>query len=571
MVSSSRLQRASLSLLALTLAASDGRPAAAQSHPIEPGEYLRAVVALQQADYPFAADHMLRALAADPSNRSLRRQTFVAATLAGRSEAARLASGLPDDPSASLLIANDAAIAGRWDDAAHLYSTLPHDGGLADVLRPVLVAWSLAGAGHTDNALQTLAPFIAGARLPGFYALHAGLIADLAGRNDDAATDLHLAQIDAAGLNLSLVRVLAGYAARHGHAQDGAALVHALVSAAPSLAIAETGIDTALADKPVATARDGLARAYRGVASLLTAQAQQTPAAGAASSQSGNTGALLMLRFSDTLDPKSSETALMIADADAALHAPASGLAALAVVAPNDPLAPLVELRKAELQQAAGNDDAARDLLEHLVAAYPKQPGPSRELGEILSDEHRYDEASASFSRAIGDIATPSGDDWQLFFDRAVALDRSHQWNRAEADLKHALALSPEQPFVLNYLGYSDAEQGRNLDAARRMLERALDQKPHDGAFLDSLGWIILKQGDTANAIDTLQQAAELTPEDPTVNYHLGVAYWNAGRKTEALDQWQRALILNPDPNDLPKIEARLKEADLKPAANTTP
>ena len=189
----------------------------------------------------------------------------------------------------------------------------------------------------------------------------------------------------------------------------------------------------------------------------------------------------------------------------------------------------------------------------------------------MLSDEHRYIEAGASFSRAIADIPSPSGDDWQLFFDRAVALDRSHQWNLAEADLKHALALSPEQPFVLNYLGYSYAEQGRSLDGARHMLERALDQKPHDGAFLDSLGWIILKQGDVANAIDTLQQAAELTPEDPTVNYHLGVAYWNAGRRSEALDQWQRALILNPDADDLPKIEARLKEAALKPAATATP
>ena len=171
-------------------------------------------------------------------------------------------------------------------------------------------------------------------------------------------------------------------------------------------------------------------------------------------------------------------------------------------------------------------------------------------------------EAAARFTLAIADTKNPGADDWTLFFDRAVALDHDHQWNRAEADLRHALLLSPDQPYVLNYLGYSYAEQNRNLDEARSMLERALGQKPHDGAFLDSLGWIILKQGRVARAIDQLQQAAELTPEDPTVNYHLGVAYWQAGRRVEAENQWRRALILNPDPDDLPKIEARLHEAD---------
>ena len=115
---------------------------------------------------------------------------------------------------------------------------------------------------------------------------------------------------------------------------------------------------------------------------------------------------------------------------------------------------------------------------------------------------------------------------------------------------------------MLNYLGYSYAEQDRNLDEARHMLERALAQKPHDGAFLDSLGWIILRQKHVGEAIEQLQQAAELTPEDPTVNYHLGVAYWDAGRRVEAENQWRRALILNPDADDLPKIQAHLREAD---------
>ena len=553
-----RHTRPSAIVLAACLIAASVQPDRPNAPPAL-GDYLRAVVALQANDFSFAAEHMLRALAADPANRALRRQSFVAAALAGRPEASRVASGLPDDPTALMLLGNDAAIAGRWDEAQRQFASLPHDGALADALRPALIAWSLLGGGHPDAALQTLTPLIGGTRLPGFYALNAALIADLAGRSDEAASNYHLAQVGSPGLNLSLVRVLASFAARNGHAADATALVHALVAAAPSLAIAEPGIDAALSSRPIGNAREGLAEAYSDIASIMSAQSE----AQEATAVHGSTGALLMLRFSETLDPASTTTRLMIADTDETLHDPTASLDALARLPASDALAPLVELRQAELQRVLGHADVARALLTRLSAAYPRQPLPARELGEMLSDDHRYQEADAAFDRAVADIERPTGDDWELFFDRAVSLDRSHQWNRAEADLQKALALSPEQPFVLNYLGYSYAEQGRNLDAARRMLERALDQKPHDGAFLDSLGWIILKQGQVENAVDTLQAAAETTPEDPTVNYHLGVAYWEAGRRMEAEDQWRRALILNPDPDDLPKIQARLREAAL--------
>ena len=280
------------------------------------------------------------------------------------------------------------------------------------------------------------------------------------------------------------------------------------------------------------------------------------------------TSALLMLRFALALDPGWSETRLVISDLAEQMHDDRAALDVLAPVRASAPLAALVQLRRAELDSALGQDAEARRLYGALIAAYPGQSEPAREEGELLNDEHRYGEAAERLTLAIADRGTPRADDWTLFFDRAVALDRSHQWNRAEADLRHALALSPDQPYVLNYLGYSYAEQGRDLEEARHMLERALAQKPRDGAFLDSLGWIILRQGDVPQAIEQLQEAAELTPEDPTVNYHLGVAYWQAGRRVEAENQWRRALILNPDAEDLPKIQAHLREANALPPSS---
>lgn len=536
------------------------------------GDYLAASVAMQSNDYVFAAEHMLRALAADPRNRRLREQAFLATALAGRPEAQRLASGLSGNVAAALVLGNGLAAAGHWNEAIRAYGALPHDEAVGDLLRPVLVAWSEYGAGHPELGLQTLQPLLNGNRLPAFYALQAGLLADAAGRMSDAAAAYHVAQTASPGLNLALVRVIASFEARTGHLDDAQALVHALVTGIPSLAIAEAGLDASLTARTVADARQGVARAYLSVASMMTAQSRaESEDGGREGGGHGNASALLMLRFSETLDPGWSETRLVLSDVAQGMGDARGAIAAIEPIRGNDPLFALAQLRIAELRHALGDDAGARAIYEDLVRAYPNQPTPSRELGELLSEEHRYAEAVTAFDRAIAATPHPTADDWSLFFDRAVALDRSHQWNRAEADLRHALSLSPDQPYVLNYLGYSYAEQDRNLDEARRMLERALAQKPHDGAFLDSLGWIILKQGNVPAALDQLQQAAELTPEDPAVNYHLGVAYWMAGRRVEAENQWRRALILNPDPGDLPKIEARLREADASAGARPQP
>ena len=142
-----------------------------------------------------------------------------------------------------------------------------------------------------------------------------------------------------------------------------------------------------------------------------------------------------------------------------------------------------------------------------------------------------------------------------------MAEERSHQWPKAKADFEHALKLSPDQPFVLNYLGYSLADMGHDLTEARQMIQRAAERRPNDGAITDSLGWVMLRQGHSQEAVKTLERAAELEPEDSTINGHLGDAYAAVGRKTEALYQWRRALTFNPEPDDKAKLEAKLNTA----------
>ena len=164
-----------------------------------------------------------------------------------------------------------------------------------------------------------------------------------------------------------------------------------------------------------------------------------------------------------------------------------------------------------------------------------------------------------AYDRVINRLRQPMQNDWPLFFSRGVAYERTGQWARAEADLTRALQLSPDQPSVLNYLGYAWADMGRHLEQARDMIQRAAAKRPNDGAITDSLGWVMFRQGKIAEAVKLLERAVGLEPVDATITDHLGDAYWAIGRKIEAHYQWRRALTLKPTPEDAVKLEAKIK------------
>ncbi|HPF78333.1 MAG TPA: tetratricopeptide repeat protein, partial [Alphaproteobacteria bacterium] len=127
-----------------------------------------------------------------------------------------------------------------------------------------------------------------------------------------------------------------------------------------------------------------------------------------------------------------------------------------------------------------------------------------------------------------------------------------------DADLKAALAFRPNHPYLLNYLGYSWADQGINLEEALDMIKEAAMSKPEDGYIADSLGWVYYKMNDFEAAIPHLEQAVELLPYDATINDHLGDAYWRVGRKMEARFQWRRAANYSED--DEGKLKKEIEE-----------
>jgi Flp pilus assembly protein TadD len=179
-------------------------------------------------------------------------------------------------------------------------------------------------------------------------------------------------------------------------------------------------------------------------------------------------------------------------------------------------------------------------------------------LGDVLRGKERFADAAKAYDTAIERTTDPDQKNWTLFYARGIAEERSDQWPKAEADFRKALQLSPDQPYVLNYLGYSWVDKGINLKEGRELLEKAVKQKPNDGAIVDSLGWANFQLGNYPHAVELLERAVALTSTDWTVNDHLGDAYWRIGRKLEAKFQWRRALVLKPDADKIKAIESKI-------------
>jgi Flp pilus assembly protein TadD len=177
----------------------------------------------------------------------------------------------------------------------------------------------------------------------------------------------------------------------------------------------------------------------------------------------------------------------------------------------------------------------------------------------VLRGRKQFAECADVYSKGIDIIRKPEKSNWVIHYFRGICFERAKQWPKAEADLKMSLDLFPDQPHVLNYLGYSWIDQGINVDEGMRMIKRAVEQRADDGYIVDSLGWAYYRLGNMEEAVKHLERAIELKPDDPTINDHLGDAYWRVGRLLEARFQWSHARDLKPEPEDLEKIEAKLK------------
>ena len=230
-------------------------------------------------------------------------------------------------------------------------------------------------------------------------------------------------------------------------------------------------------------------------------------------------------------------------------------------VSKDSPYYRIAQIGRADALGRVDRIDEALETLTSLEKDHPEEVSLPIARGDLLRRVERYEEAGKAYDRAIELTPKPESRHWSLFYARGVCHERTGDWDAAEADLKKALEFRPNQSHVLNYLGYSWIEQGRNLEEAREMIERAVAARPDDGYIADSLGWVQYRLGDFDAAVETMQRAVELNPTDPVINDHYGDTLWVVGRRLEARFQWKRAQSFGPEEEDLKeRIKAKLEK-----------
>ena len=555
---------ASLALAACSQSApgmrSAAEPVAAPAAPMSAlGSYLAARHAQQQRDYPRAAEYMSRTLTDDPDNNDLVRRTFVLRVSEGRvDEAVPLARRIvAQDHGAGLaqivLILQDAK-GGDFAAALQRARLLPSDGAQR-LSAPLLIAWCEVGQQHRAQAAQALDALNDVRGVQTLRDLHAAMIADYAdriGEADEAYKKLIAGQ---AQPTWRAVEVAGNFYERHQRSQEARRLYEGLADSEQGLAVVQPALQRiARGDVPprlISSPQDGMAEALFDLASILD-QRETLDAS------------LIYARLALALRPDFPLAQMLVAEIEEDQKHTAEALAVYRGIDGKSTLSWTARLRSAQALDILDRTDEAAGELKRMAAERPKDPEPLVELGDILRGRSRFGDAVDAYDQAIARVAHPEARHWRLFYSRAVALERAGQWPRAEADLRHALQLQPEQPLVLNYLGYSWIDKGQNLEAALKMIQRAVELRPNDGYIVDSLGWAYYRLGDFGNATQILEHAIELLPEDPTVNDHLGDAYWRSGRLAEARFQWRRALQFKPEADEIKTIETKL---DRGPAA----
>ena len=517
------------------------------------GSYLAARHAGQQRDAAAAAAYYRSALKRDPNNAELLDRAFLSFLIDGDVDEAvkyaeRVALADKNDRVARLvlgvnLLKRKQYVAARRDLAQSIR------GPVTDLTATLLSAWSTLAANDSKGAIAAI-DHLAG---PEWYAifkdLHAGLMYDVAGNQREAGKRLeHAYKLDATALRV--VQAYGSWISRNRSPKEALTIFETFDKALPRHPLVVEAMDKLKAGEKlpplVSNAQAGAAEALYGLGASL-------------GRRGGEDLGLVYLQLSLFLTPSHPLALLSLADLYESLKKPELAIKVYERVPANSPLH-----RNAAIQMAANLDslDRADDAQKHLEALIKQHPDDLEAiiaLGNVLRGHKKFGECANVYSKSVSAIPKPEKANWVIFYFRGICYERSKEWAKAETDLKKALELFPDQPHVLNYLGYSWIDQGIKLDEGMEMIKKAVQQRPDDGYIVDSLGWAYYRLGNYEEATKQLERAIELRPEDPTINDHLGDAYWRVGRVLEARFQWAHARDLKPDPEELPKIEEKLK------------
>ncbi len=512
------------------------------------GNYLAALVAGLSSDTSAAAQFYAESLKFDPHSADLAERAFVTMLAEGNmTEAVRMAQTVsrknPNNGIVQLIMAVGAIRDGQFNTAK---SALKRSGSKqnSDLTASLLTAWSLAGAGNSKKALETIEKMPDDPATRPFRNLHAGLIAKLAGNTDEALILIKSAY-ESDRNSVVTADIYARSLVALGKADEAKSVYQEIAKVLPRHPLIRDALDRLENGKPledrIKNEKQGAAEVLFGLGSAVTRDGDEL-------------SSLIYLRLATWLQPDHASANVAIAETYERMKQLDSAVSAYEKVQSDSPLRISADIQRALDLEQLGRSDEAIALLKQTNARLVDHTEPLIALGNIYRSKKAFAEAAEAYSGALKSIGAPNQGHWSIYYSRGIAYERLKRWPDAEADFRKALELSPEQPLVLNYLGYSWIEQNSNLDEAFRMLRRAVEQRPADGYIVDSLGWAFYRLGQYDNALQLMEKAVQLKAADPTVNDHLGDVYWRLGRKLEAKFQWNHARDLGAEPEEMPKI-----------------
>ncbi len=516
------------------------------------GSYLAASQANFENNYAASALYYTRALAADPDNLGLMQNVVLAYLSKGDAEkavpiAAKMESLGANSQLAQLLLLTEAIRKENFADAAALFEK---GASFSPLLDGLIRGWVDFGKGDMSAATAEFDEMRANNAMRVFSDYHRALMLAVVGDFEGSEKLL-------AGENGQPVRIGRGSLIAHIEVlsqlernPDAIKVIEGAMNGSGDLEmlnlLQRLNAGETLPISQVSNPVEGAAEVFFTLASVL-------------SGEDNDRFGLIYARLSEYLRPTSVESLLMVADMLSAQKQFDLAVESLNKVPSSHPEFYTAEIGRSEALQAAGKAEAAIEVLRGLTKTHKTIPTVFTSLGDALRRESRFPEATEAYNGAIALLPDVQPNHWFLYYARGITLEREGKWDAAEADFRFALKLSPDQPLVLNYLGYGMVEKNINLEEAQQMIETAVAKQPNDGYITDSLGWVLYRVGKFAEAVSPLEKAIELMPVDPIINDHLGDAYWMVGRKLEAAFQWRRALSFEPEEADAARIRLKLE------------
>ncbi len=516
------------------------------------GSYLAALVAGASRDTMAASTYFREALRADPRNPVLLERAFVASLsngdMAPAFDLAERLVRIDAKNGLAQLALGVRAIKARNFAAARTHLARGGNTRRGDITAILLTAWTWAGSGDFNKALEAAdrlndKPFAL------FRDYHAALIADLAKRPQEAARRMQAAY-SAERNTLRLVDAYARMEARQGRKDEALKAYRAFDEALPRHPVVVDAMRRIEANEPLEPL---IRNAIAGAGEVLYGL-------GAAGVRQGDElAAIIYLRLALHLAPDHGLAIVSLGDLYERIKQGERAIDVYEMTPEASPLRASADLQIGLVLETLDRKDEAQEHLEAIIKQSPEDPDALLALANLQRSRKLFAEAAETYTKALAISRKPGRADWTTYYFRGVSYERSKEWLKAEADFKKALELFPEQPLVLNYLGYSWVDRDLNLDEAFRMLKRAVELRPDDGYIVDSLGWAFYRLGKYEDAMREMERAIDLKPSDPVINDHLGDVYWKVGRKLDAMFQWNHARDLSPEPEDLPKILRKIE------------